>query len=81
MILRNSFRGVERRFTGADSGVTPMSDNRQHAHQLIDRLPEAQLSGLVQFLETIVHPAATALRNAPLIEARTWLGIEEGQPE
>lgn len=45
-----------------------MSDTRQHAHQLIDRMPEAQLSGLVQFLETIVDPVATALRNAPLDE-------------
>jgi hypothetical protein len=43
-----------------------MNDTRQHAHQLIDRLPEAQLSGLVQFLETIVDPVATALRSAPL---------------
>ncbi|MEO8099907.1 MAG: hypothetical protein ABI811_19570 [Acidobacteriota bacterium] len=43
-----------------------MSDTRQHAHQLIDSLPETQLSGLVQFLETIVDPVARALRNAPL---------------
>ncbi|MCC6262386.1 MAG: hypothetical protein IT169_02325 [Bryobacterales bacterium] len=62
------------------------SDTRQHAHQLIDRMPETQLSGLVQFLETIVDPVATALRNAPLddepetgdekaavAEAKTWL--------
>ncbi|MFO0282722.1 MAG: hypothetical protein ACK532_12485 [Acidobacteriota bacterium] len=42
------------------------SDTRQHAHQLIDRMPETQLSGLVQFLETIVDPVATALRNAPI---------------
>ena len=43
-----------------------MSASREHAHQLIDRLPETQLSGLVQFLETIVDPVAAALRNAPL---------------
>ncbi len=42
-----------------------MSD-REHAHQLIDRMPDTQLSGLVQFLETIVDPVTTALRNAPL---------------
>jgi len=29
-------------------------------------MPETQLSGLVQFLETIVDPVAAALRNAPL---------------
>ncbi|MEO8096989.1 MAG: hypothetical protein ABI811_04765 [Acidobacteriota bacterium] len=43
-----------------------MNDTRQHAHQLIDSLPETQLSGLVQFLETIVDPVTAALRNAPL---------------
>lgn len=69
-----------------------MSDNRQHAHQLIDRLPETQLSGLVQFLESIVDPLAAAFRNAPLddepetdsekeaiAEARTWLQQNGGK--
>jgi hypothetical protein len=43
-----------------------MSDARQHAHQLIDRLPETQLSALVGLLETIVDPVAVALHNAPI---------------
>jgi len=43
-----------------------MNETRELAHELIDRLPETQLSGLVQFLETIVDPVAHALRNAPL---------------
>ena len=43
-----------------------MTDAREHAHQLIDRLPENQLSALVGLLETIVDPAAAALRNAPM---------------
>ena len=43
-----------------------MMDTRQQAHQLIDRMAETQLTGLVQFLETIVDPVAAALRNAPL---------------
>jgi hypothetical protein len=42
-----------------------MTANREHAHELIDRLQETQLSGLIGFLETIVDPAATALRGAP----------------
>ncbi|MCX6623584.1 MAG: hypothetical protein NTY38_21470 [Acidobacteria bacterium] len=42
-----------------------MTDSRQHAHQLIDRLPETQLLALVGLLETIIDPVATALRNAP----------------
>ncbi len=46
--------------------VRSLSDARQHAHELIDRLPEVQLAGLVQFLETIVDPVTASLRNAPL---------------
>ena len=69
-----------------------MSDTRQHAHQLIDRMPEMQLSGLVQFLETIVDPVTAALRTAPLddepetddetaavSEARQWLRNNGGK--
>ena len=43
-----------------------MTDPRYQAHQLIDRLPETQLSVLVGLLQTIVDPVGTALRNAPL---------------
>jgi hypothetical protein len=43
-----------------------MSDTRQHAHQLIDQLPEMQLSALVSLLEVIVDPVARALRDAPI---------------
>ncbi len=63
-----------------------MDDTRQHAHQLIDLLPETQVSALVGLLETLVDPVAAALRNAPIddepvteeeeravAEAREWL--------
>jgi hypothetical protein len=53
---------------------------------MIDRLPEAQLSGLVRFLATIVEPVTTAVANAPVedeeisdeaeraaAESREWL--------
>lgn len=69
-----------------------MTDPRQHAHHLIDRLPESQLSALVGLLETIVDPVATALRNAPIddepeteeekqaaAEARAWLQRNGGK--
>ena len=68
-----------------------MTANREHAHELIDRLQETQVSGLIGFLETIVDPAATALRNAPLDDepeteeekrdvdaARQWYGLNGG---
>ena len=69
-----------------------MTDPRRHAHQLIDRLPEAQLSTVVGLLETIVDPVATALSNAPMddepeteeekraaAEARVWLQRNGGK--
>ena len=42
-----------------------MSDTRQHAHELIDRLPETQISTVVGFLESIVDPDKATLQNAP----------------
>jgi hypothetical protein len=69
-----------------------MTDPREQAHQLIDRLPETQLSALVGLLETIVDPVAAALRNAPIddepetdrekqavAEARDWLAGRGGK--
>jgi hypothetical protein len=69
-----------------------MSDTRQHAHELIDRLPETQLSGLVQFLEAIVDPTSAALthaaaddepvpeeESAAVAEAEVWLKEKGGQ--
>jgi hypothetical protein len=66
---------------------------REHAHELIDQLPEAQLSALVGLLETMVDPVAAALRNAPIDdepvteeeeraveEAREWLKHNPGIP-
>ena len=69
-----------------------MIDTREQAHQLIDRLPETELSALVGLLETIVDPVAAALRNAPVddepetgdekqevAEARDWLTRRGGK--
>ncbi len=40
--------------------------NREHAHKLIDQMPESQISALIGFLETIVDPVTKALASAPL---------------
>jgi hypothetical protein len=69
-----------------------MTDARQNAHRLIDRLPETQISALVGLLETIVDPVAVALREAPpddepeteeerqaVTEARLWLDRNGGR--
>jgi hypothetical protein len=65
---------------------------RKHAHELIDRLPETQLSALVGLLEAIVDPVAAALSNAQVddepeteqenlavAEARAWLNRNGGK--
>ena len=52
-----------------------MTDTRQQAHHLIDRMPETQLSALVGLLETIVDPVAGALADAPLEDEE--IGEEE----
>ncbi|HEY6347182.1 MAG TPA: hypothetical protein VIY49_37295 [Bryobacteraceae bacterium] len=65
---------------------------REHAHELIERLPEPQISALVGLLETMVDPVAAALRNAPdddepeteeekmaVAEAREWLAKRGGR--
>ena len=48
------------------TGDAMTEETREHAHELIDQLPEAQLTGLVQFLETIVGTLSYPLANAPL---------------
>ena len=66
--------------------------NREHAHELIERLPDAQVMALVGLLETIIDPVAAALRNAPdddepeteeerqaVADARNWLAKRGGK--
>jgi hypothetical protein len=67
---------------------------KQHAHQLIDRLPEAEISTAVRFLEfMLLDPAARTLANAPVddepiteeeegavAEAREWFRHNPGIP-
>ena len=68
-----------------------MSD-REHAHELIDRLPESQVSALIGLLEAFIDPVAAALRNAPIddeseseeekqsvAETRAWLARRGGK--
>jgi len=66
-----------------------MTDPRQHAHQLIDRLPETQLSALVGLLEAIVDPVAnapeedeeiSAEEEAAVTRSKEWFKHHEGIP-
>ena len=43
-----------------------MDADRQHAHELIDLLPPAQVAALVGLLETIANPASRQLPDVPI---------------
>jgi|SRR6202166_1100899 hypothetical protein len=69
------------------------TDEKQQAHELIERLPPTQLSAVVGLLEAMLDPVSRALANAPLddepvtgedekalAEAREWLKRNKGIP-
>jgi hypothetical protein len=43
-----------------------MTETRQHAHEIIDHIPESQLSTAVGLLKKILDPMTLALLNAPI---------------
>lgn len=43
-----------------------MSDAKEHAHELIDRLPPSQLVAVVGLLETMLDPVSRAVAQAPV---------------
>jgi len=63
-----------------------MSNPKEHAHELIERLPPSQLTAVVGLLEAMLDPVARAIAHAPvddepltaeeqkaLAEAEMWL--------
>jgi hypothetical protein len=70
-----------------------MSDAKEHAHELIDRLPPSQLMAVVGLLETMLDPVSRAVAQAPvddepltadeekaLAESEEWLKSHESIP-
>jgi hypothetical protein len=73
-----------------DHGST---NEKQQAHELIERLPPTQLSAVVNLLEAMLDPVSRAIAHAPiddepvtaedekaLSEAREWLKHNKGIP-
>ena len=69
------------------------TDVKEHAHELIERLPPTQLAAVVGLLEAMLDPVSHAIANAPiddepitteakkaLDEARDWLKRNKGIP-
>jgi hypothetical protein len=62
-----------------------MSGTRQHAHELIDRMPDTQLSALVGLLETIVTPPPedeeiSEDEERAVARSKEWFKHHEGIP-
>jgi hypothetical protein len=70
-----------------------MANTKEHAYELIDRLPPTQLSAVVGLLEAMLDPVSRAIANAPfddepvtaeeekaLAEAREWLKHNKAIP-
>jgi len=45
-----------------------MADPKEHAYELIDRLPPAQLTAVVSLLESMLDPVSLAIANATFDE-------------
>jgi hypothetical protein len=70
-----------------------MAADKQHAHELIDRLAPSQVPAVIGMLEALLDPVSRAIANAPideeqlspedekaLDEAEEWLKHNEGIP-
>jgi len=70
-----------------------MAANKEHAHELIDRLAPSQVPAVIGMLEALLDPVSRAIANAPiddepvsaeeeraLAESREWLKHHEGIP-
>ncbi|HME35078.1 MAG TPA: hypothetical protein VKF84_07555 [Candidatus Sulfotelmatobacter sp.] len=70
-----------------------MAADKQHAHELIERLAPSQVPAVIGMLEALLDPVSRAIANAPmdeeqlsaedekaLDEAEEWLKRNEGIP-
>jgi hypothetical protein len=46
----------------------PTTTTREHAHELIDRLPAAQVAAVASLLEAMLDPRAQAIASLPIEE-------------
>ena len=71
-----------------------MAANKEHAHELIERLAPSQVSAVVGMLEAILDPVCRAIANAPiddepltakdekaLAKAHEWSKHNKGTPQ
>jgi len=69
-----------------------MAGNKEHAHELIERLAPSQVSAVIGMLEALLDPVSRAIANAPIddepeseaerqavAESKAWLKQRGGQ--
>ena len=64
--LRTLARGSSRRLGEKNPLAQDTSNEKQQAHQLIDRLAPSQVSAVVGLLEALLDPVSRAIANAPV---------------
>ena len=70
-----------------------LTNEKHQAHELIDRLPPAQLAAVARLLKAMLDPVSLAISNAPVddepetdeerravAEAKEWLQLHPGIP-
>ena len=58
-----------------------MAADKQHAHELIERLAPGQVAALVGMLEAMLDPVSRAVANAPLDDERLSAADEKALAE
>ncbi len=54
-----------------------MAGNKEHAHELIDRLAPSQVSAVIGMLEALLDPVSRAIANAPVDDEPLMAGEEK----
>jgi hypothetical protein len=57
------------------------TNDKQQAHELIERLPPTQLSAVVGLLEAMLDPVSRAIANAPIDDEPVTAGEEKALAE
>ena len=58
-----------------------MSSHKEHAHELIERLPPSQLTAVVGLLEAMLDPVARAIAQAPVDDEPVTMQEEKALAE
>jgi len=58
-----------------------MAGNKEHAHELIERLAPSQVAAVIGMLEALLDPVSRAIANAPIDDEPLTTGAEKALGE